>query len=593
MRSRNIVNFVFIVVSSVVLAASVGLALDLLSGSSLLIPTFLSVIGDEISDDVGPTPNHVPATTRKEYDNIQYRCNHTGIDTSGTNIKYAITSLLVDGGPYVRGAIALGRSLSKQHYNNNNNKNEVMMILMILETTVLSSGERFLLDRAGWNLCIVPLIEPKDVSAVFERFRKAFTKFGLFSWTEFERIVYLDADTLVFGDISEMFDSSTSQYIPRKDVGADGTGLISDFMACHDYESGHTIEEFNSGVFSLKPNSDRFVDFLHQIKTRSDYRLDTADQGLLRDIYSKLGYTVLPLSYNGPLGMYMFEREKWKEEEEKNKGFRVIHYTEVKPFNLEPNAREWEWEPMKLWTAASTSTAIVIMSTGKYGKLMLKKQVEALGSFWNTSETVDIFIWTDNKQFIEEEGSSNGSVAAAFSHAQQGWPKDTSSRPSVFLTQKNLFKLYTYIYTIDADLLPKKEITKDVLGDLVGMKHPMQSFLSPDKWDFERRPESQAYIPVGEGQTYYQGCFYGGKSERVIQLWEEVSRAVDKDEANGISAKWDEESHLNKFFLNNPPTLSVDASYGDPTQGSKFRGIIEHLDKSNYGGHASFHKQAN
>jgi len=508
----------------------------------------------------------------------QYRCNGTGM--TYLHHKYAVVSFLVDQGAYVSGIITLGRSLQRHLVN----KSEVGMYLMILETTRISSSEHLLIHKAGWTLCFVPLIEPKDVSVVFGRFRQQFTKLNLFTWTQFERIVYTDADTLINGDITEMFEPPNTE--EANQLSMDGHGKAGDFMACPDYESGHPIKEFNMGVFSLKPNVERFDDFLHQAKTRSDYRVDTAEQGLLRDIYSKLGWVKLPIKYNAPLGMYMFERNRWKAEEAKNNGFSIIHFTEVKPFHLGPQSGEWDWEPMQLWKTAATATAVVIMSTGKYGQLMLKPQVEAIKRLWKTSVTVDIFVWTDNKVFLEEFNKDYKVVA--YTHQQQGWPKDTYNRPKVFLEHKDLFKLYTYVYTIDADLMPRKEVTHVVLGDLVGMKHPEQSLLAPEQWVFERRPESEAYIPVGEGKNYFQGCFYGGKSEQVIALWEAVSKAVAKDEAKGIIARVDEESHLNKYMWKNPPTLVVDASYGDPTNGPHFDGIIEHLDKGRYGGHASF-----
>jgi hypothetical protein len=268
-----------------------------------------------------PRPSAAPTETHS-----RWNCNGSYVQNPP---KYAVTSFLVDGGGYAIGATILGHSLSGKW-----GALDVGMYLLLLNTTVLTNSEVSMLHNAGWEFCIVPLIEPVDVAVVFPRFRQQFTKLVLFAWIEFTRVVYLDSDTLVLGDISLMFEIDPSD----------------EFAACPDYESGHSIEEFNMGVFSLTPSTDTFAEFLHQAHTRTDYRLDTAEQGMLRDIYRKRGWLRLPLSYNGPLGMYMFERQKWHEE--KAKGLRVIHYTEVKPFNLSPGAAEWSWEPMQTWKAA-------------------------------------------------------------------------------------------------------------------------------------------------------------------------------------------------------------------------------------------------
>jgi len=315
--------------------------------SFLIVAALIMVLCTSLSltywerEDIQPVPTTMAAETPvvnyedgskdlivddSHNENYIYRCNGTGVHDPP---RYALASFLVGSGPYLTGAVTLGKSIL-HHFNHE----DVGMYLMVLESTHLNYPEWEALSEAGWSVCKVPLIEPFDVNAVFGRFRQQFTKLALFTWTEFERIVYLDADTVVLGDLSEMFRIGSQE----QDNG--------DFMACPDYESGHAIEEFNMGVFSLVPNHETFADYLNQAKTRSDYRLDTAEQGLLRDIYSRVGWTRMPITYNGPLGMYMSERAKWDAQQ-----FRVIHYTEVKPFNLAPDAAEWNWEPMQIWRA--------------------------------------------------------------------------------------------------------------------------------------------------------------------------------------------------------------------------------------------------
>uniref|UniRef100_K7FA26 ABO, alpha 1-3-N-acetylgalactosaminyltransferase and alpha 1-3-galactosyltransferase n=1 Tax=Pelodiscus sinensis TaxID=13735 RepID=K7FA26_PELSI len=108
-----------------------------------------------------------------------------------------------------------------------------------------------------------------------------------------------------------------------------------------------------------------------------------------------------------------------------------------------------------------------------------------------------------------------------------------------------------YLYSMDIDLQLFEHIGVEIVDTLVGTI----------PGTYERRPESQAAIPSGEGDFYYAASFYGGSVSEVYKLTTACFKGVTEDRANGIEAKWHEESHLNKYLLYHKPTRLLSPEY--------------------------------
>jgi histo-blood group ABO system transferase len=91
--------------------------------------------------------------------------------------------------------------------------------------------------------------------------------------------------------------------------------------------------------------------------------------------------------------------------------------------------------------------------------------------------------------------------------------------------------------------------------------HPYQSFYSNQEASYDRNPESLAYVPVGQGKMYYAGGFNGGKSEVFMKMAAQIADNVLIDQEKGIVALWHDESHMNRYLIDNPPTLTLDPNY--------------------------------
>lgn len=132
------------------------------------------------------------------------------------------------------------------------------------------------------------------------------------------------------------------------------------------------------------------------------------------------------------------------------------------------------------------------------------------------------------------------------------WPNPTLKRFHTILNQSDSYSNFDYLIYLDADMLVNETILEDEFSfesDYIGVHHP-GFYLKTQPMPYERRKNSQAYIDIN-GDIYWQGCLWGGKPECIIELCKVLSERVDIDLSKNIIAEWWDESHINKFFLEN------------------------------------------
>ena len=189
-------------------------------------------------------------------------------------------------------------------------------------------------NLVGWNTRYVNRIDPGIPGSVtFYRFKEQFTKLHIFNMTEYDRILYLDADVLVVGDISPLL-----------------VKVNTSFAAVRDWESGRIQDHVNCGVLSVSPNSTEFQRLNSLRLQKTDYRLDMAEQGLLNSVYGKENVIqYFPFAYNGNLAAIAQNRDFWVNEEP---NLKIIHYTWIKPGQKDrsghPDYKKCEG-PILLW----------------------------------------------------------------------------------------------------------------------------------------------------------------------------------------------------------------------------------------------------
>lgn len=197
---------------------------------------------------------------------------------------------------------------------------------------------------------------------------------------------------------------------------------------------------------------------------------------------------------------------------------------------------------------------ILTIATNKYLQFVEKLYDDIAERFLPGSE-INCLLFTDH----EVETSDNVKVHYI---DHEPWPMPTLKRYNYFVKEKNFILEHDYCFYFDADMRIDNPVGGEVLSEgIVATKHPYQSFHSIQDMSYDRNPESLAYVPYGEGKTYYAGGFNGGKTDKFIEMAEIISDRVNRDLEKGVIALWHDESHMNRYLIDNPPALELTPSY--------------------------------
>lgn len=198
---------------------------------------------------------------------------------------------------------------------------------------------------------------------------------------------------------------------------------------------------------------------------------------------------------------------------------------------------------------------ILTIATNKYIQFVEKLLDNIDDNFLNGHE-INCLLFTNHE--IEE--SSDNVKISKIDH--EDWPMPTLKRYNYFLKEKDFILEHDYCYYFDVDMAVIDKVGDEVLSDLVATMHPYQSFYSKEERSYDRNPKSLAYVPFGEeGEYYYAGGFNGGSTKRFLEMAEVIANRVNEDLENNVIALWHDESQMNRYLIDNPPSLTLSPSY--------------------------------
>jgi len=226
--------------------------------------------------------------------------------------------------------------------------------------------------------------------------------------------------------------------------------------------------------------------------------------------------------------------------------------------------------------------AISFIGTGKYLDF-LPKWYEFVERNFLPGVEKKILVFTDGEMNDVPEN-----LSVHFMEHKE-WPYITLERFETLLKVRNEIEECDWFIFLDADTLVVKEVNpKDIFDDTkpyIGVHHPC-AFLNMTPHNqypgsFETNPLSTAKITEDDDTSvYYQGCVWGGKVPEVFEMMEILSENINLDLEKEIIAKWDDESHLNKFYASRKEQVKIlPSSYVYPLdyqEHCNFQDIIVH-----------------
>lgn len=201
----------------------------------------------------------------------------------------------------------------------------------------------------------------------------------------------------------------------------------------------------------------------------------------------------------------------------------------------------------------AATVGLLVVATGKYISFV-QPLLDSANRFFCTDHDVTYFIFTEG----EPPAYPN---VVKFYHERVGWPYDTMMRCAMYLEHADELARMDYLFACDADMLFVDTVSDEIFADRVATQHP--GFVGK-RGSYETDFRSTARVRFDEGRYYFAGGFYGGTSEEFLKMTQTMVTNIKIDLSNQFIAVWHDESHLNRYFIDNPPTKILSPEYCYP-----------------------------
>lgn len=181
----------------------------------------------------------------------------------------------------------------------------------------------------------------------------------------------------------------------------------------------------------------------------------------------------------------------------------------------------------------------------------------------------EYFVFTDEPVIFGEK--ENKRIHRIYQE-DLGWPGNTLFRYKMFVKIIPELRSYDYIFFMNANIICASEIKeKEFLPEekeFLVVQHPGYYNRFPYEFPYERRKTSSAYISYLKGDVYICGGVNGGKAKDFIELIEVLAKKIETEFSKGIIARWHDESHINRYIIDNDNYRLLTPSYCYPEGGN-------------------------
>lgn len=231
--------------------------------------------------------------------------------------------------------------------------------------------------------------------------------------------------------------------------------------------------------------------------------------------------------------------------------------------------------------------AIIFIGTGKY--------LNFLPNYWSKIEE-NFLPETEKHFFVFTDGELDDvpENISVYKQEHLDWPFITLLRFEIINKAKTELEDFDYLVFMDADTLVVDKVSEEEFissKSFFAAHHPCHYLEMPPHnklpGSFETNRKSEAFLDVNKYQPeiYYQACVWGGKIPDVFELLNTLESRIQRDIENETIPVWHDESHLNKFLVENQERVHVlGPQFAYPevfSQYCTFEPKIVHLAKDN------------
>jgi len=201
-----------------------------------------------------------------------------------------------------------------------------------------------------------------------------------------------------------------------------------------------------------------------------------------------------------------------------------------------------------------TKVAIIFLGTNKYIRFF-PKYYKTIKEKFLTKTPKEFFVFTDKIEFPFLKDKKDINIIKI---KHEKWPYIVLKTYEYINSIKGKLKKYSHVIFLDADMYIHSPVSEKEFfchnKPLFTVQQPnfVRAEYTIKNAPFEKNPKSQAYVGKDKDKSIYiHSVLFGGQTKYLLKLSKELNKRIKEDLKKGVIAQWHDESHLNKYVIEN------------------------------------------